>query len=358
VIELSDVRKVFPARRGAAEVVAVDGVTLSVADGEFAGVVGPSGSGKSTLARLVNLLERPTSGRVTVDGQVLTDLDDDGVRQARRTVGMVFQHFNLLDSRTAAGNVEHPLELAGIGRVERRRRVADLLDLVGLAERHASRPAQLSGGQKQRVAIARALAAQPKVLLCDEATSALDPTSTAGVLDLLRRVRAELGLTVLLITHEMAVVRAVCDSAVLLESGRVVDGGPLTEVLARPHSPLATQLLPAPTMTEPRGDLVRVTVTEAAPEGRVLRTLVGELGLDVEVVGGSVETVAGRRFGRLLLSVTGDDGRLDGALRQLRDGGSLVERAVPGDEPPSIDAHDEPDEPAAPRLLDLSEVPR
>ncbi len=365
MIELTDVRKVFPARRGAAEVTAVDGVSLSVAAGEFAGVVGPSGSGKSTLARLVNLLERPTSGRVVVDGQVLTDLDDDGVRQARRTVGMVFQHFNLLDSRTAAGNVEHPLELAGMGRAERRSRVADLLDLVGLGDRHGSRPAQLSGGQKQRVAVARALAARPKVLLCDEATSALDPASTAGVLDLLRQVRAELGLTVLLITHEMAVVRAVCDSAVLLDSGRVVDGGPLTEVLTRPHSALAAQLLPAPATAGATGDLVRVTVTEAAPEGRVLRTLAGELGLDVEIVGGSVETVAGRRFGRLLLAVTGDDGRLDPALQRLRDGGSLVERALPGDEPLPLDLTDpepEPDPagraPAFARLLDSPDVQR
>jgi D-methionine transport system ATP-binding protein len=296
----------------------------------------------------VNLLERPTSGRVVLDGQVL---------------GMVFQHFNLLDSRTAAGNVEHPLELAGVAKSERRRRVADLLDLVGLADRHAARPAQLSGGQKQRVAIARALAANPKVLLCDEATSALDQASTAGVLELLRQVRAELGLTVLLITHEMAVVRAVCDSAVLMDRGRVVDGGPLTEVLTRPHSPLATQLLPLPAVADAAGDLVRVTVTEAAPEGRVLRTLAGELGLDVEVVGGSVETVAGRRFGRLLLSVTGADGRLDAALQGLRDGGSLVERAVPGDEPPPFGEHDAPeppDEPTphVPHVADFPEVPR
>lgn len=363
MIELSDVRKVFPARRGAAEVVAVDGVSLSVADGEFAGVVGPSGSGKSTLARTVNLLERPTSGRVVVDGQVLTDLDDDGVRRARRTVGMVFQHFNLLDSRTAAANVEHPLALAGVNKAERRRRVADLLDLVGLADRHAARPAQLSGGQKQRVAIARALAAKPKVLLCDEATSALDPASTTGVLDLLRQVRAELGLTVLLITHEMAVVRAVCDSAVLMDSGRVVDGGRLAEVLVRPHSKLAAQLLPTPPVAGLPGDLVRVTVTDTSPEGDVLRVLVGELGLDVEIVGGSVETVAGRRFGRLLLQVSGDDGRLDPALQRLRDGGSLVERADPADDPAPWREEEPPapepvHEPYEPRFIDAPDVQR
>ena len=331
MIELTDVRKVFPARRRAGEVVAVDGVSLRVQAGEFAGVVGPSGSGKSTLVRLVNLLERPTSGSVTVDGQVLTDLPDDRVREARRSIGMVFQHFELLDSRTAAGNVEHPLELAGVGRAERRHRATELLDLVGLGERAEARPAQLSGGQKQRVAIARALAARPKVLLCDEATSALDQASTASVLELLRRVRSELGLTVLLITHEMAVVKAVCDSAVLLERGRVVDGGRLSEVLTRGHTPLADALLPAPVADAGAGHggaLLRVTVTDRTPETVVLQTLVGELGLAVEVAGGSVETVAGGRYGRLLLRVTGDLDRLDAGLRGLRDGGVVVERVA------------------------------
>jgi D-methionine transport system ATP-binding protein len=326
VIDLHDVRKVFPARGRSGEVVAVDGVSLRVDAGEFAGVVGPSGSGKSTLVRLVNLLERPTSGSVTVDGRVLTDLPDDELRQARRSIGMVFQHFELLDSRTAAGNVEHPLELAGVGRAERRRRAAELLDLVGLGERADAHPGQLSGGQKQRVAIARALAGRPTVLLCDEATSALDQASTTGVLELLRRVRSELGLTVLLITHEMAVVKAVCDSAVLLERGRVVDSGRLSEVLTREHSPLGDALLPAPLADAGSdGVLLRVAVTDRTPETVVLQTLVGRLGLAVEVAGGSVETVAGGRYGRLLLRATGDLGRLDGALRGLRDDGVLIE---------------------------------
>ena len=333
MIDLHDVRKVFPARRRSGEVVAVDGITLHVEAGEFAGVVGPSGSGKSTLVRLVNLLERPTSGSVTVDGRVLTELPDDEVRQARRSIGMVFQHFELLDSRTAAGNVEHPLELAGVGRAERRRRATELLELVGLGERADAHPGQLSGGQKQRVAIARALAGRPTVLLCDEATSALDQASTTGVLELLRRVRSELGLTVLLITHEMAVVKAVCDSAVLLERGRVVDSGRLSEVLTREHSPLSDALLPAPLADAGAGDdgvLLRVTVTDRTPETVVLQTLIGQLGLAVEVAGGSVETVAGGRYGRLLLRATGDLSRLDGALRGLRDDGVLIE-AVPRD---------------------------
>jgi D-methionine transport system ATP-binding protein len=246
---------------------------------------------------------------------------------------MVFQHFELLDSRTAAGNVEHPLELAGVGRAERRRRATDLLELVGLGERADAHPGQLSGGQKQRVAIARALAGRPTVLLCDEATSALDQASTTGVLELLRRVRSELGLTVLLITHEMAVVKAVCDSAVLLERGRVVDSGRLSEVLTREHSPLSDALLPAPLADAGAGRdgvLLRVTVTDRTPETVVLQTLIGQLGLAVEVAGGSVETVAGGRYGRLLLRATGDLSRLDGALRGLRDDGVLIE-AVPRD---------------------------
>ena len=333
MIELEDVRKVFPARGQAAEVVAVDGVSLRVDPGEFAGVVGPSGSGKSTLVRLVNLLERPTSGSVTVDGRVLTELPDGELRQARRSIGMVFQHFELLDSRTAAGNVEHPLELAGVGRAERRRRAAELLDLVGLGERADAHPGQLSGGQKQRVAVARALAGRPRVLLCDEAPSALEQARTAGVLELLRRVRSELGLTVLLITHEMAVVKAVCDSAVLLDRGRVVDSGRLSEVLTREHSPLSDALLPAPLADAGAGHdgvLLRVTVTDRTPETVVLQTLIGRLGLAVEVAGGSVETLAGGRYGRLLLRATGDLSKLDGALRGLRDDGVLIE-AVPRD---------------------------
>jgi D-methionine transport system ATP-binding protein len=209
------------------------------------------------------------------------------------------------------------------------------------------------------VAIARALAARPTVLLCDEATSALDPASTAGVLDLLRQVRAELGLTVLLITHEMSVVRAVCDSAVLMSAGRVVDGGPLTEVLARPDSALAAQLVPAPAAASDAdgGRLVQVTVSDATPDGLVLQTLAAELGLSVEVVGGSVETVAGRRFGRLLLRVDGDDGRLDPALARLRAAGALVQRAAAGDRRPFPDADDEPVADAVPDVQRLADAP-
>jgi D-methionine transport system ATP-binding protein len=240
MLEISGLRKVFP--NG---VVALDGVDLSVPAGEIVGVIGRSGTGKSTLIRCVNRLEEPTAGTITLEGADLTRMRGAELRAARRRIGMIFQQFNLLTSRTAAENVALPLEIAGVGRAERRRRAHELLDLVGLGDRTGAYPAQLSGGQKQRVGIARALASEPALLLSDEATSALDAETTHSVLDLLRQINAELGLTVLLITHEMDVVRAACDRVALLDAGRVVEHGPLGEVVARPGSRLAAGLLPS-----------------------------------------------------------------------------------------------------------------
>ena len=239
MLEISGLRKVFP--NG---VVALDGVDLVVPRGEIVGVVGRSGTGKSTLIRCVNRLEEPTAGTISLEGEDITRMRGPQLRAARRRIGMIFQQFNLLTSRTAAENVALPLEIAGVARAERRRRAHELLDLVGLGDRTDSHPAQLSGGQKQRVGIARALASEPSLLLSDEATSALDAETTNSVLDLLRRINAELGLTVLLITHEMDVVRRACDSVALLDAGRVVEHGPLGDVVARRDSRLASGLLP------------------------------------------------------------------------------------------------------------------
>ena len=240
MLEIRQLRKTFP--NG---VTALDGVDLTVPEGEIVGVIGRSGTGKSTLIRCVNRLEEPTSGEVLIEGRDVTWMSGAELRATRRRIGMIFQQFNLLSSRTAAENVALPLEIAGMDRAERRRRALELLDLVGLADRASSHPAQLSGGQKQRVGIARALASEPRILLSDEATSALDAETTNSVLDLLRRINAVLGLTVLLITHEMDVVRRVCDSVALLDAGKVVEHGPLGDVVARPGSRLAAGLLPS-----------------------------------------------------------------------------------------------------------------
>ncbi|EOI3557548.1 methionine ABC transporter ATP-binding protein [Cronobacter dublinensis] len=222
---------------------ALDDVSLTVPQGAVYGILGRSGAGKSTLLRCLNLLERPTAGRILMNGADITRLDDRALRQHRARTAMVFQHFNLLHARTVANNVAVPLEITGVPRSARRERVAELLELVGLADKADAFPSRLSGGQKQRVGIARALAARPQVLLCDEATSALDPDTTASVLALLADINRQLGLTIVLITHELEVVKAICDHAALLEDGRLVESGRLADLLTAPWSVLRQTLV-------------------------------------------------------------------------------------------------------------------
>jgi D-methionine transport system ATP-binding protein len=323
VITLEHLSKSFPATRRTAEVTALDDVNLAVGRGQVMGVVGPSGSGKSTLARCVNLLERPSTGTVVVDGQELTALPPAELNRARRRIGMIFQQFNLLDSRTCLGNVELPLQLAGVGREERRTRATALLERVGLSDKLHVHPAQLSGGQRQRVAIARSLANDPTVLLCDEATSALDPAATESVLSLVRDLTDELGLTTVLITHEMDVVKRACDAVTVLEQGRVVDSGLLREVPGRPHSPLATRLLPPRVPADSTDPVVEVTVGDG--QDHVITDLVRRYAVEVAVVGGSVESLGGVRFGRLQLHLNGSPHEVRAALDHL----ALHESATP-----------------------------
>ncbi|WP_095833600.1 methionine ABC transporter ATP-binding protein [Brenneria goodwinii] len=223
---------------------ALDNVSLTIPDGSIYGILGRSGAGKSTLIRCLNLLERPTSGRILMDGRDITTLSPQELRLHRQRTGMIFQHFNLLHARNVQDNVAVPLEIAGVARKERAARVKELLELVGLSDKARAFPSQLSGGQKQRVGIARALAARPHYLLCDEATSALDPETTESVLALLADINRQLGLTIVLITHELAVVKAICDNAALLEAGQVVESGSLRALLSDPDSRLRKALLP------------------------------------------------------------------------------------------------------------------
>ncbi|MDA0567356.1 ATP-binding cassette domain-containing protein [Streptomonospora sp. S1-112] len=304
------------------QVRALDGVDLRVEQGEVYGVVGQSGAGKSTLLRCVNLLERPTLGTVTVDGTELTALRGPRLRAARRRIGMVHQHFALLSSRTVAGNVAFPLEVAGTDRAERRRRVGELLELVGLSDKARAYPAQLSGGQKQRVGIARALASNPSVLLSDEATSALDPATTESILDLLRGLNRELGLTILLITHEMDVIKRVCDSAAILTDGTVRESGRVIDLIGRPGSLLARSLFPLPAVDHP--DAVHLTYTRSYDEP-LMSELTRRYDVDVNVLGGAIEEVSGHAVGRLAVRVSG--ARRADALAWLDGKGLLVEAA-------------------------------
>jgi ABC-type metal ion transport system, ATPase component len=316
LIQLHQVHKEFRTRRG--PVVALDDITLDVPAGQIHGIVGPSGAGKSTLIRCLTGLEPPTSGEVRIDGIRVDQLRGKALRLARRSIGMVFQHVNLLDSRTAAQNIAHPLEIAGVPRVERAARVAQLLDLVGLRDRADSHPAQLSGGQKQRVGIARALATRPPVLLCDEPTSALDAETTRQILDLLRSLRDRLGITVVIITHEPSVVREVCDAVTLLDHGRVAQSGPLLDVVTSGDTPLARALVPLPP-SDPdlAGRLVEVSLGGSSRLRSVhdVVAVLGASGISADIAAATLETLDGERIGRIQLEVpNADDARRATAL--------------------------------------------
>ena len=328
MIDLTGVSKIYPVK-GGGQVVALDGVNLHVDRGSIHGIVGRSGAGKSTLIRCLTALEKPTEGRIVVDGLDLSTLSGSALRAARRRIGMVFQAANLLDARTAADNIGYPLKLAGVPAAKRRQRVEELLALVGLEGRGDSYPSQLSGGQRQRVGIARALADDPAVLLCDEPTSALDTESTAQILSLLRHVRDVAGVTVVIITHEMAVVREICDSVTLLGHGQVLQTGPLEEVVADPSTPLARELVPMPVVESVPAPgatsldgltkstvLLDVVFTShpGVPTGATVLHLASSMG--AAVTAGTFESLGSVQVGRLALTVPAY--HADKIIEQLR----------------------------------------
>ena len=324
MISVKHVSKTFGS--GTAATTALDDVSLEVASGEIFGVIGQSGAGKSTLIRAINLLERPTTGTVTVDGDELTLLSPDQLRLARRKIGMVFQHFNLLAGRTAQGNVELGLEIIGVTGAERRRRSLEILDLVGLADKAGAYPAELSGGQKQRVGIARALAGNPKILLSDEATSALDPETTRSILDLVKKINTQLGLTVLLITHEMDVVKRVCDSAAMLENGRILEQGSIVSLISTPGSRLAHELFPLGDVPpHPGTTVIEITFSGGSADRPVIAQLARNYNLDVSILGAAVETIGGNQAGRTRLQLPGSALANAAPIDDLRGQGLLVE---------------------------------
>ncbi|MBB5120889.1 methionine ABC transporter ATP-binding protein [Streptomyces eurocidicus] len=338
MIELRHVTKTFPTRDGnrKSEFRAVDDVSLTVERGSVFGIVGHSGAGKSTLLRVINYLEEPTSGSVLVDGQDLGALGERRRRAVRRSIGMVFQQFHLFRSRTVLGNVAYPLGLAGHSRREARERAGEALRFVGL-EGHARRyPEQLSGGQRQRVGIARALATSPKVLLCDEATSALDPQTTGEVLDLLERVNAELGVTIVLITHEMDVVRRICDRVAVMADGRVVESGGVYDVFARPKHIVTSSFVRSALHDVPEGAalerlrarhggrLVTVPVTRDGADGPDLSRLLRRYGLDFAIAHAGVGEVQHLPLGSVTLELRGPDDAIDAFLTELAGAGEVA----------------------------------
>lgn len=327
MIEFQQVHKTY--RSAGREIPALRPTQLEIGAGEVFGLIGHSGAGKSTLLRLINRLEEPSGGRILVNGEDVTALDADGLRRFRQRVGMIFQHFNLLMSKTVADNVAMPLRLAGTySRSEIDSRVAALLDRVGLKEQARKYPAQLSGGQKQRVGIARALATEPDILLCDEATSALDPQTTASVLQLLAEINRELKLTIVLITHEMDVIRRVCDRVAVMDGGEIVEQGAVTDVFLHPKHPTTQRFVledEAVEEGEQRDDfahvpgrILRLTFQGEATYKPLLGTVARETGVDFSILSGRIDRIKDTPYGQLTLALVGGDmaaalARLDAA---------------------------------------------
>ena len=336
-VRLEHVTKTFPSRvRGGTPLTALDDVSLDVASGEVFGIIGHSGAGKSTLIRMINGLEAPTSGRVYVAGRELTALTERGRREVRRDIGMIFQQFNLFRSRTVAGNVAYPLKVAGVGQPERDRKVARLLDFVGLLDRAHDHPEQLSGGQKQRVGIARALATDPSLLLADEATSALDPETTGDVLGLLRRVNRELGVTIVIITHELDVIRAIADRVAVLDDGRVVESGSVYDVFAQPRTEAAARIIGTALRDRPsaatlarlrlthKGRLVTVRVRDRVGFQTTLAGTFLRHAVAAEIVFGGISELQDRPVGSLTFELAGEAAAVDAALTELHADGVTV----------------------------------
>lgn len=308
MIELRNLNKTFHTQDGA--LTALDDINLTVQDGEIFGIIGLSGAGKSTLVRCMNLLERPTHGEVLVDGQDLMKLSPAGLREVRRNIGMIFQSYNLLEQRTVLRNVLYPLELTHEDRRTARTRAMQLLELVGLTDRASAYPAQLSGGQKQRVAIARALATNPHYLLCDEATSALDPTTTDSILALLQTINRTLGVTVVVITHEMAVVDRICHRVAVIDNSRIVEMGAVDAIFANPRSAIARELiLPHVKVaaTVRGGAHVRLAFNGESTYKPLVSALILETGVPVSILFADTRDIGGKTYGQILLELPGED---------------------------------------------------
>ncbi|MDP5254201.1 MULTISPECIES: methionine ABC transporter ATP-binding protein MetN [unclassified Vibrio] len=338
MIEINHVNKVFSL--GNKDIHALKNINLQIPQGTIFGVIGSSGAGKSTLIRCVNMLEAPSSGSIKVDGVDLTELSASELSRARRNIGMIFQHFNLLSSRTVFDNVALPLELAGQSSDKIKQRVTDLLELVGLSDKHLHYPANLSGGQKQRVAIARALASEPKVLLCDEATSALDPATTQSILTLLKKINRELNITMLLITHEMDVVKSICHQVAIIGGGELVEKGTVGEIFAHPKTELAHNFIrstldlsiPEDYLNRLHADpvenahpLVRLEFTGATVDAPLMSQIAKLYHTDANILTSDLDYAGGVKFGMMVTELIGEAKDIEQSLAFLKDNNVKVE---------------------------------
>lgn len=333
MIELQHIDKIYHTSSG--DLHALKDINLTINEGEIFGIIGLSGAGKSTLVRCINMLEKPTSGKVIVDGQEMTALGEEKLRKARQNIGMIFQHFNLLSSRTVFGNIAFPLEIQGLDKAAIQKKVEPLLDLVGLKDRADHYPSQLSGGQKQRVGIARALASDPKVLLCDEATSALDPQTTESILNLLRDINKRLHITIVMITHQMNVVKEICDRVAVIENGEIIEQGSMVDIFTNPQKATTREFVASIQHNDlpdfvrkldihkdyKAGDKALVSLSfigDSAGEP-IVSVLIKEYDTNVNILTANIETLQDTPFGTLLIEVEGDEAHLKKALDYLHE---------------------------------------
>lgn len=333
MIQLSHIEKTYDSPSG--PVKALKGIDLTIERGEIFGIIGLSGAGKSTLIRCINMLERPTAGKVIVDGQDMTVMSEKELRKARKNIGMIFQHFNLLSSATVYDNIAFPLRLSHTPEAEIKKKVLPLLELVGLADKAHQYPSQLSGGQKQRVGIARALASEPKVLLCDEATSALDPQTTRSILELIQDINRKLSLTVVVITHEMQVIKDICDKVAVIENGVIAEQGTVLEVFTNPQKPITKDFisvllsneLPAAfrggeVSKEPLPGaylLLRLTFIGESADDPVLAGMIRKFPeIEVTMLFGNLDQIKSTPFGRMIIGITGPEAKIQEAVQYLR----------------------------------------
>ena len=333
MIELQHIDKIYHTSSG--DLHALKDINLTINEGEIFGIIGLSGAGKSTLVRCINMLEKPTSGKVIVDGQEMTALGEEQLRKARQNIGMICQHFNLLSSRTVFGNIAFPLEIQGLDKAAIQKKVEPLLDLVGLKDRADHYPSQLSGGQKQRVGIARALASDPKVLLCDEATSALDPQTTESILNLLRDINKRLHITIVMITHQMNVVKEICDRVAVIENGEIIEQGSMVDIFTNPQKATTREFVASIQHNDlpdfvrkldihkdyKAGDKALVSLSfigDSAGEP-IVSVLIKEYDTNVNILTANIENLQDTPFGTLLIEVEGDEDHLKKALDYLHE---------------------------------------
>ena len=332
IIQLKNISKTFVTDKG--EFKALENVSLDISRGSIYGIIGMSGAGKSTLVRCINYLEVPTEGAVVIDGKELGSLTEKGLREERKSIGMIFQHFNLLQQKNVIDNVSFPLRINGVNKKDAHKRAAELLEIVGLADKANSYPVQLSGGQQQRVAIARALAGNPKILLCDEATSALDPQTTKSILELLKNINEKYGITIVIITHQMAVVREICSHVAVISKGHIVENGEVSEVFSRPKTKEARELIMLESgdntwynESSEDDNCVRIVFTENSAYEPVISNMIKKFNCDVSIYQADTKKINGKTTGEMIIGLPKDNELSRQLKGYLTEKGIIVEEA-------------------------------